>query len=682
MNLNNKKVTTFILWGIFFLAFIMGPIRQHHGLELMPGDFGDARLNNYFLENIYQYLIGNSHSLIHLNFFSYFPYVLGFSDNLFGASPIYLFFRAVTGESDTAFQIWFYFSYVANYFAAYWALRLLGLSPIAAICGSIIFAFALPVSAQTLHAQLGYRFSVPLTIAYFYLFLERRNIYYLLYSAAWLVWGFYCSIYIGVFNAIFLALMLMAFLVLSLCNKRIFQMTWYQQSVNITRRVWISYGLAIIFMVAAMAILMYPYIMASILYGFKRHYSEIFSMLPSMQSYALADLSLIWGPYSALLKGIPIRHEQQLFIGIIPALLLIASLFVKKSKLKATYIIIFSSLIITALITLKFGQQFSLWEYISTLPLLSSLRAMGRIILVLLFPVAFLCAVTVQSVERRSNKTSKLFLCFIVMGLLIESMACNIYVAFPKSEWRARLTSEQLRLPKDIPSNAVLFFSQRAQAPHIDELDAMWVSMLHSRPTLNGYSGNFPPGYRFNFGSNCLELPLRVIAYLNFTQQLNGKKYSELMHRVIPIGFENCQNDWLSSEPKITSSIKPYSVQEFKELAFGNIKSRQMNNRLLLTVDIKNNGTIPISGFSTSGHPISLSYRLLDKAGIPMSGWDPRYPLLADIPAKGVLHFQFDIPMVTLDPGFLEISLVQEGIFWGHDIGITPEKVALTSLLK
>jgi hypothetical protein len=682
MNLNNKTITTCLLWGAFLFAFFLGPVRQLHGLDLMPGDFGDARLNNYFLENIYQYLIGNSPSLIHLNFFSFFPYVLGFSDNLFGASPIYLFSRALTGESDTAFQIWFYFSYAANYFAAYWGLRLLGLSPIAAICGSLIFAFALPVSAKTLHAQLGYRFCVPLVIAYFYLFLERGAIRLFLYSMAWLVWGFYCSIYIGAFTGLFLVLMLITFLLMSFYDGRIYQAACWKQLKNIEGRVWLVYSLVIVFMLAAMAILMYPYIMASVLYGFKRHYSEILSMLPSMHSYFISDLSIIWGAYSALLKDIPIRHEQQLFIGAIPLSLLVASLFVKKSDLKLVYIYIFSSLLITVLITLKFDQQFSFWQYFSKLPLLDSLRAMGRVILVLLFPIAILCAVTIQSLQQKSNFASKLILSLVVMGLLFESVASGTYVAFPKSEWRARIASQELRLPKDIPSNAILFFAQRAQAPHIDELDAMWVSMMNSKPTLNGYSGNFPPGYEYNFGTNCLELPRRVIAYLNFTQQLNGAKYSELMHRVVPIGFENCQNDWLSAGPKITSSIKPYSDQEFAELSIQYLESKQINGRLFITVDIKNNGVIPISGFSTSGHPINLSYRLLDKAGKPLGGWDPRYPLLADIPAKGVLHFHFDIPLTTSDPGFIEFSLVQEGVFWGHDVGVAPSRVTWTHLRK
>jgi hypothetical protein len=215
----NIKKNSLLVLGIFLVAFILGPLRMNNGLELIPGDFGDARLNNYFLENIYQFFVGNSPSLVHLNFFSFFPFVGGFSDNLFGASPIYLFFRGLTAQSDTAFQLWIYGSYIANYFSAYWGLRLLGIKPIAAIFGALIFAFSLPVFAKTLHAQLGYRFCVPLVIAYFYLFLNSGNIRLFLYSIAWLVWGFYCSIYIGVFTVFFIAWMALIFVAIHVYKK-------------------------------------------------------------------------------------------------------------------------------------------------------------------------------------------------------------------------------------------------------------------------------------------------------------------------------------------------------------------------------------------------------------------------------------------------------------------------------
>ena len=656
-----------------------------HGLDLMPGDLGDARLNNYFLENIYQYIFGTSPSLIHLNFFSPFPFVLGFSDNLFGASPIYLFFRAVTGESDTAFQLWFYCSYLLNYVATYWGLRLLGIRPIASICGALIFSFSLPVSAKIAHAQLAYRFFIPLCISYFYLFLENRNSRYLLYSVAWLVWGYYCSIYLGIFTTLFLIISLIIYIPLDLIGIRKLSNLKGGWLENIHPRYFKSYTLILLLLITAMALLMYPYFFASKLYGFKRDFSEILMMLPSIKNYFLADKSLLWGSYStAIGESHFFRHEKQLFVGLVPMTLMLISLFIKKNKFGAIRIVIFASLILTILITLKFGQQTSLWEFIAKLPLLDSLRAMGRIILVLLFPIAYLCAIVIQSIEIKSGKVSQFLIFSTFFALLIETMSSNQGVVYPKSEWRARIAEEEKRLPSNIPADAILFFAQRGGegANHLDELDAMWVSMRLSKSTLNGYSGNFPPGYQFNFGSNCLELPRRVISYLSFTRQLNAEKYSELMQRVVPIGFKNCQSDWLVTEPKISTSTKPYTAQEFKNLSINYQSAEQINGYLSIKVDINNQGHTNISGFSAGGHPISLSYRLLNESGLPLDvgGWEPRYPLLADVPAEGKLRFVFDIPMPSSSPSYIELSLVQEGIFWGHDLGIAPKRISWRDL--
>jgi hypothetical protein len=46
----------------FLLFFFAIPARQlgiglESGIPLMPGDVGDARLNNYFLENIWVFLL-------------------------------------------------------------------------------------------------------------------------------------------------------------------------------------------------------------------------------------------------------------------------------------------------------------------------------------------------------------------------------------------------------------------------------------------------------------------------------------------------------------------------------------------------------------------------------------------------------------------------------------------------
>ena len=72
----------------------------------------------------------------------------------------------------------------------------------------------------------------------------------------------------------------------------------------------------------ALALLIYPYLRVSQLYGAKREWAEIAPMLPRALSYFLSDWSYFWGPISSkLLPDVPMRHEHQMFIGFIPMLL-------------------------------------------------------------------------------------------------------------------------------------------------------------------------------------------------------------------------------------------------------------------------------------------------------------------------------------------------------------------------
>ena len=186
--------------SMFLLTFFFVPMSQLNGFLLMPGDIGDARLNNYFLENIFKFFTGHVDSLWQMSFFNPFPYVIGFSDNHFGSAPVYLIVRVFGIEPDTSFQIWFLCGYLFNFAGAYFALRYLKGSVIASTIGALIFTFALPVSAHANHAQLHYRFALPLAITFFAIFLDSKQWRNLLIAHAWLVWQFYCGVYIGFFT--------------------------------------------------------------------------------------------------------------------------------------------------------------------------------------------------------------------------------------------------------------------------------------------------------------------------------------------------------------------------------------------------------------------------------------------------------------------------------------------------
>lgn len=314
----------------------LGPVLQLSQFQMMPGNIGDARLNNYFLENIYQYVFGHAPSLTHLSFFYPFPYVLGFSDNLFGSSPVYLLARALTQQPETAFQLWYFFGFVVNFAACYSALRRLDVGSIGSAFGALIFAFALPVAGHAGHAQLHYRFGVPLSLAAFVFFLRDKNWKYLLISFAWLVWQFYCSIYIGFFLGVMLIATLFSYGITSLLDKRQgvksrvseFKSAWLGEPARYRRNLL----LAFVVLLALMAALFFPYMQVSSLYGAKRSYDEIATMLPRISSYFFADSNKIWPWHASAFSDIPMPHEHRMFVGVLPMSLAVIGFLIGDRK--------------------------------------------------------------------------------------------------------------------------------------------------------------------------------------------------------------------------------------------------------------------------------------------------------------------------------------------------------------
>ena len=674
------RVTVFL---IFFTALLLGPIMQLKYLEMMPGDIGDARLNNYFLENVYQFFAGSSGSLWHLSFFSPFPYVLGFSDNLFGSAPIYLLARLLTEQSATAFQIWFLIGYAANFGAAYYALRCLGGSKLAAAVGALIFAFALPTTAHAGHAQLHYRFGVPLATVFFILFLDRKEFRLLTIAGAWLVWQFYCGIYMGFFTLLLLAIATVTHFFYSRYATKIpfaqlvrdYTAQWATQSQYEKFRVL----LYIAVLLAVLALLFYPYLQVSHLYAAKRSWGEIATMLPRPQSYFLSDASYFWSSSaSKLFAGIPMRHEHQMFFGVIPMLLAVLGFLIgSRNRNGHAFTLMTGVLSGVILLTLYIGG-FSLWYILHKLPLASAIRAMTRLDQVLLFPVAYLAVIAIDYLRSHWQWTTKLIVLIILPLMIFEFSGTSMGVS-PKNEWRDRLVTNEAAIPKKFPNDSILFFAQSKGPWYGDEIDAMWVSLNHSVNTLNGYSGLFPPGYTGNYGNDCSELPRRVLSYLKFSsQEGDNEAYLTLIKKIVPIGFTGCDERWMNAAQSITVSNREYTADEISKLTFEYVGKLQSNGQWVIELKILNSGDQTIAAASSVDKPIRLSWRFIDSLGAPMSGWDTRKDIPFDIPENGSLNLKLTIDQnIDGKSKSLQISLVQEGVFWAHDIGLAPLTIPL-----
>ena len=553
---HHKGLRVFCVIIFFILAFTHVLWIQFDLLNNMPGDIGDSRLNKYFLENIYQFFKGET-SLINLKFFYPYPDILGMSDNLFGSSPVYLLARLFTNNTDTAYQIWYLFGYMCNYIAAYFALRWLNISVFSAIIGALIFTFALPASAQMGHVQLHYRFGIPLSMVSFILFLENKNWRNLLATIGWGLWQFYCAIYLGVFLLLFIITIFIVYLVI----RYKIQKTTFRNIFKPYLRSWKKLSLFekncfliyTFLFVILLIFLFYPYIKANSLYDVTRSVLAIGSMLPKPQSYILSDESLIWSSNSKIFE-IDARGENQLFIGAIPLVLIILGFICGKKKRNRFTFWLFAGSLITLIIFTLSIYHISFWYLFAKLPLFNGIRVMSRICLVMLFPVGYLCAYSIDSIAEKSEWLGWCLLSVALPLLLIEFSAIRAPVS-TKISWNQRLNEKKLMIPKNLPKDPILFFAQFADLPSADlpfaeELDAMLISQTYNIPTLNGYSGYMPRYFNERYGKDCTEIPRRILAYLDFSNQLeNSILYLNLMQRVVPIGFEKCNSRWWKELP-------------------------------------------------------------------------------------------------------------------------------------
>ncbi|WP_417586065.1 hypothetical protein [Nitrincola sp.] len=541
----SKKVNYSFPIIIFIFCFAMLPVVQLDGLAMMPGDIGDARLNNYFLENIYQFIIGNSDSLWHLSFFYPFPYVLGFSDNHFGTSPVYLLMRFLGSPTDTAFQIWFLMGYLANFMAAYYALRRLGGSKLAACMGAVIFTFALPTTAHVGHAQLHYRFGIPLAIVFLFDFLDKKTWRFLIISGIWLVWQFYAGIYMGFFTLLLMLEMIACYVCYERFNKKNTLRSIFSNFVESWRsllfRNKIRYILLLVLLLFFLALLFYPYFQVSHLYGVKRSWDDISSMLPRPKSYFLSDISRLWStPGSQFFSGIPMRHEHQMFIGLMPLFLALFGLWVGARKnIHSHFPMMVGMLGLMVILTLYVGG-FSFWYFFHGLPLVSAIRAISRLDQAILFPIACLAVIGIDHMCKCYTSGLKIIASLILPLLLFEMFMVSMPVS-PKEEWRMRIQQADKLVPHDLSEGSIVFMAQRDGPFFADELDAMWVSLNRGVKTLNGYSGLLPPSFSPTYGRDCKQLGDRIISYVDFSNYTNADgKYQQLLSRVVPLGFENC----------------------------------------------------------------------------------------------------------------------------------------------
>lgn len=678
-----------VIGGLLILGLWLIVIRPlGPNLALIPGDLGDVRFNNYILEHFFRWVNGLEKSFWNAPMFFPYPMATAFSDNLLGSAPFYALLRWTGLDRETSYQGWYILGFGLNYLAVTFVLSRLKFSSLATAAGAFYFSFGLPILAQENHPQLLYRFGIPLACFALWQFTQAPRLRTLIFMAAAVVVQFF----LGIYNGIFLIFLLVAtVVVLPLCLPDLSLSArlkfWPRQVVqawipaSVSTRVTCLISLA--GLTTSLTWLLWPYFHVSELYGFVRNWYQISSMLPRWRSYFLADGSSLWLPVSQTISGMPMRHEHQLFPGMIAILILVilpGILWFSNSKKRTLLWVHIGALAILIVLTLYVSGD-SLYRLISNLPGISSIRAVTRIMLVLMYPLAVVIASGIDGLLTIKNhfRLASTAAAVILIAVMIAEPILYNHITFSKTDAQARVTTIEKTIPAQIPQNPLLIFNLLPNQPDwASEIDAMIAGQERGWPVFNGYSGNFPPGY--GISDRCAQLPRRILFYMNFTNQVNEQLYMDLVHRSMPIGFDDCDPAWWETMPSITTYTGPLPAESFAQIEL-KIKSLTITSYgIRASYSMSNHGAVLIPARSSTQNEIKLAWRLVNlNPQEPLPAFDVQKRLDFDIlPAASTIQVIGITPPPTEGLYRLELTAVQEGVTWFHDQGM---QIALSDQL-
>lgn len=656
------------LWPsvLLMVGFYLVPVVQTCGLDCVPGDLGDSRFNNVVLEHFYRWMTGQEGSLLSPSFYYPMPGVSTFSDNHWGTAWIYALLRGLGWDRYQAFDLWYLGGYLTNFVISHWVFRRLRFSPLASASAAFAFAFAMPVIARHGHAQLSYRFLMPVGLLLWQCFRTDGRWRWVGLLALAIAGQFYISIYLGYF----MVLLLGAWAVAQLLLERNAGAPWFGQWREQGARGEIAVSLlGIVVAVVSVALLMWPYLHYSKIYGFQRSIEEVSNMLPHVQSYFLADESAIWGRASRQVAvALPMRHEHQLFFGVGMLGLGLVALFRSSQCLRW---VAFLSMVLLAVVTLSV-HGYSLYLLVLKLPGVGSIRAVARIGLAMALPMAVLVALAVDAVRRPEDGWRPLV--FVLVLVMIAESATVRTSSYDIQAARDRIGALRNGIDEGSGQDAILFTPMRdGRSPIETELDGIILAQEMNRPTLNGYSGNIPPGYEprpGREGSGCAQAAMRLKAAKVFFTGHPGFQLPELPPALRVVGEPECDvGPW--GELPLSEAIR-------LGVAVRSIESTEQGFEV--RVSVRNDSTGVFDAWQSGSHPLRLSWQTVTpgEPADPMA-WAPR----VDLGTQGVLlpgeelGITFAVPREAVKGNQLLISAVLEGRAWLHDYGFMPVVAAL-----
>ena len=490
------------------------------GLEKIQTDPGDTRFTNYILEHGYQWILGNP---VHKGFWNppiFFPSknALAYSEILFSAAPYYWLWRIAGVEPDTSFQLWTILIVSLNFLVMLFVLKSGAcFSLFASIIGAYVFAFANMRAVQIGHPQLLPQFySVLAVYALFKLFRlnqcdiprsqGNKNVWICLFFVS-VVLQLYASWYLGWFLTFCVTVCLLASLFFEASRREILSLLFNNWKIMLLAA----------FSSAVLLSWMGFHYFEALQEVSGRKWEDMDWTVPRIQSWFFMGYSNLMYGWSSdwILTNFRLTQiqEHQLGLGVVTLVCVLLGFRIMWRTIWGKVAIVSTLFIFVA--SLTFLGHLSFWRIIQQVyPGGTSIRAVCRVSLLLLIVFSFGVATFLDQVKSK-------WLAYILAAVMcFEQVA--VTPSYDKQEYRERVDKIVELIPKD--SDAFYYSNLISKAdtetPYGCHLDAMWAQIRVNKPTLNGYSGNEPPGWPL---SECLSQSNSMIYQLDS----NLKKWLE-----------------------------------------------------------------------------------------------------------------------------------------------------------
>jgi len=497
-SLRKWKLSTAVGPLIPIIVWIAGLLMAHHpmilsGLDRVQGDLLDSRFVNYILEHGFRWVTGapGHRDIWSPPFFYPARNAAAYSDTMIGTAPLYWCWRRCRFAPDTSFQLWMFTVSSLNFLASYLLLKSgfrLGTS--ASSLGAFFVAFNAPRMNQLMHPQLLSQFeSVFTTYALIRLFTDTEGlrfgkvVFWAMIAVLGIVTQLYAGFYLGWFFILALGIASAWACILPSCRGP------FQFFLK-------RYLPVVVWSAAFASLLLLPLFIHS-----WRAKNELGDR--SLGEAGAADLgswvylgpeSWLWGRVRVLGQspGWGVDHERRLGVGVLTPCLCAAGLYIARRCLAVRLVSLTALTLFVCVTTLPGG--FTAWNVLyQYVPGASALRAVSRAGLVVYLAAAVGLAFAIDSLRRRRGWGAGLACVLALVCALEQGLATP---SFEKRRQRAEVAAIADKLDGTAEAFLVIPRPTPTGEPYDKfHVDAMWAGLFRQIPTVNGYSGWYPPDW-------------------------------------------------------------------------------------------------------------------------------------------------------------------------------------------